>query len=274
MKKVVSFSMGRSSARAVLLAIDKYGFKNVDVVLMDTGGEHPLSYKFAKDMVDHFGISITCLRGDFSKPLGKGVGFNVVPLSECRHDLKPFKEMMAKYGVPYIGGMFCTDRMKLQPFKKYCDEKYGNKNYETILGIRADEPKRLRDKPFISYLADICDDEKQDILNFWSKQVFDLGIEDWNGNCVFCPKKSNLKLAAAQRDNPDLYSQWLDMIYDDSVRVDDKTGHWSKMYRGSQSLEQLISMFDGSTGEEIKARIRGAKHLDTGSCSESCEVFQ
>lgn len=273
MKKVVSFSMGRSSAKLVLVAIDKYGVDNVDVVLMDTGAEHPLSYKFLSDMVNHFKIKVTCLRGDFSKPLGKGVGYNIVPISECKHDLKPFSEMMTKYGAPYIGGMFCTDRMKLQPFKKYCDEKYGKKNYETILGIRADEPKRLREKPFISYLADICDDEKQDVLNFWKEQAFDLEIEEWNGNCVFCPKKSNLKLAAAQRDNPDLYADWLDMLYSNSVRVDGNTGHWSKMYRGSQSLEQLIAKFDGSTGDEIKARIRGGHHIDTNSCSESCEVF-
>src|SRR5690606_17383539 len=105
---------------------------------------------------------------------------------------------------------------------------------------------------------------KQDILDFWSKQVFDLEIEEWLGNCVFCPKKSNLKLAAAQRDEPELYHKWLEMLYSDSVRVDNKTGHWSKMYRGNQSLEQLIATFNGSTGEEIKARMRGAKHLDTG----------
>lgn len=322
MKKVVSLSMGRSSGRLALLAIDKYGADNVDLVLMDTGAEHPLTYKFARDMVKYFNLSITCLRGDFSAPLGQGTTFKVVPLSECKHDLKPFKEMMKKYGTPYIGGMFCTDRMKLQPYKKYCDEKYGKKNYETILGIRADEPKRLSKKPFISYLADICDDEKQDVLDFWSEQVFDLEIEEWNGNCVFCPKKSNLKLAAAQRDNSGLYVDWLDAMSSSDVRLVDtrtvslmkskgiipykllcgdrssvalrsrvesynshlftssnkKWNEYAKeasiaMYRGKQSLESLIATFDGSTGAEIKARIRGGHHIDTNSCSESCEVF-
>jgi len=274
MRKIVSFSGGRTSAKTVLMCVSIYGADNVDVVYMDTGAEHPLTYKFIKDLIDVFNVNVTCLRGDFSTPLGSGVGYKVVDINECEFDLKPFSEMMAKYGAPYIGGMFCTDRMKLTPFKKYCDDKYGKKNYETILGIRADEPKRLRLKERISYLADICDDEKQDILNFWKEQVFDLEIDEWLGNCVFCPKKSNLKLAAAQRDEPELYSQWLDMLYSDSVRVDDKTGHYSKMYRGNQSLEQLIATFDGSTGMEIKARIRGGKMIDTNSCSESCEVFQ
>ena len=90
----------------------------------------------------------------------------------------------------------------------------------------------------------------------------------------FCPKKSNLKLAAAQRDGPQMYLQWVEMLHADTVRIDNKTGHYSKMYRGKQSLESLIATFDGSTGEEIKARIRGGKMIDTNSCSESCEVFQ
>lgn len=273
MKKVVSFSGGRTSAKLVLLAINIFGVENVVVIFMDTGAEHPLTYKFIRQLVEAFEVEIVCLRGDFSAPLGGGVGYKVVALDDCKFDLVPFKEMMEKYGVPYIGGMFCTDRMKLKPYKKYCDDKFGKGNYETILGIRIDEPRRLSPKKGITYLADFCDDEKQDIIDWWSEQVFDLEIDEWLGNCVFCPKKSNLKLAAAQRDEPGLYLEWLEMLYSGSVRHDNNTGHWSKMYRGKKSLEQVIAMFDGSTGDEIKSRIRGAKMTESGSCSESCEVF-
>ena len=122
-------------------------------------------------------------------------------------------------------------------------------------------------------MVEISNDEKPDVLSWWSEQDFDLDIPEWLGNCVFCPKKSNLKLAAAKHDEPELYDDWLNMLYSDSVRVDDKTGCRSKMYRGKQSLEGLIATFDGSTGEEIKGRIRGNKLIDTNSCSESCEVF-
>lgn len=332
MKKVVSFSGGRTSAYLCHLIIERYGVENVEIVFMDTGFEHPSTYNFIRDCNKWLKSQITFLRGDFSMPLGGGVHYNVVGDRAIGCDGEPFADMMAKYGAPYIGGMFCTDRMKLKPFKKYCDDKYGKGNYETWLGIRHDEPKRLwgdnrkstksayrqllacgfddyemaalfadlRDgsrsldevgnlsclamelidirlkslsKDGLNYLSQISEFEKQDVLNFWSKTPFDLEIPEHLGNCVFCPKKSNLKLAAAQRDEPELYIKWLEMLYSDSVRVDDKTGRWSKMYRGKQSLENLIATFDGSTGDEIKARMRGAKHLDTGSCSESCEVF-
>ena len=181
--------------------------------------------------------------------------------------------MMEKYGVPYYGGAFCTDRMKLVPFKKYCDDTFGKGNYETWLGIRADEPNRLSQKDGIRYLAEISDFEKQDILDWWSEQDFDLNLDEWLGNCVFCMKKSDLKLAAAQRDEPGMYIEFLDAINGDSVRTGDKAGSVDSMYRRKRNLEQVVAMFDGSTGAEIKSRLRGAKMMDSGSCSESCEVF-
>jgi hypothetical protein len=322
MKKVVSFSGGRTSAYLCYLMKEMYG-DDVDFVFMDTGAEHIETYRFLRRVNQCFELNVTCLRGDFSLPIGKGVGYKVVDIDDIKPDLKPFSEMMEKYGTPYIGGMFCTDRMKLKPFKKYCDDKYGKGNYEAWLGIRADELSRVfgsglykalsntlglcdetilkiaqagkdRDDFFvlgeqvdddiflsvqdrfgagIRYMAEISDFDKQDVLDFWDGMPFDLYIDEWLGNCVFCPKKSNLKLAAAQRDEPEMYHEYLTALYGDSVRHDDKTGHWSQMYRGKKSLEQVIGMFDGSTGDEIKARIRGTKSTDTGSCSESCEVF-
>lgn len=276
MKKVVSFSGGRTSAYLTIKAIKMFN-GDVDVVCMDTGAEHPKTYdfikRFSKYIKTMYRLDITFLRTDFSSPLGEGNSYFDVGVNGIGPDIKPFKEMVKKYGVPYIGGMFCTDRMKLVPFTKYCQEKYGRGNYETWLGIRADEPKRLKPKNGIRYLAEISDFEKSDILDYWSKMPFDLEIPEQLGNCVFCPKKSNLKLAAAQRDEPELYHEFLEMLYSDDVRHDNKTGHWSQMYRGKKSLEQVVAMFDGSTGDEIKSRIRGAKMTETGSCSESCEVF-
>ena len=372
MKRVVSFSGGRTSAYLCKIMIDTYGRDNVDFIYMDTGAEHQKTYEFIRRVNNEFGLNLICLRGDFSRPLGAGVGYSVVDINSLKSDLKPFKEMMNKYGVPYIGGMFCTDRMKLKPFQKYCNDAYGKNNYETWLGIRIDEPSRYlssdvvklmsdedsdnemfadlfktmrlndgdpkgeydifdgmwpepssydkanfdnswdravsaidsafknKTKNNLFYMMEISDYQKEDILNWWGKKTrrvykalkrknkrfgkssfqkvfntapFDLNLDEWSGNCEFCPKKSNLKLAASQRDSSKSYIKYIDALYSDTVRVDDNTGHYSKMYRGKQSLESLIASFDGVTGKEIKARIRGSKMIDTNSCSESCEVF-
>lgn len=246
---------------------------NTHFIFMDTGFEHPKTYEFIRNVNKEFKLDLVCLRTDFTPALGKGNKYKIVGIDDICSDMQPFKDMMEKYGVPYIGGMFCTDRMKLVPFKKYCDENYGKGNYETWLGIRIDEPRRLRKKHGYRYLAEISGFEKDDILDFWKSQSFDLDLPEYLGNCVFCPKKSNLKLAAAHRDEPLIYKQFVTALNSDSVRNDNKTGHWSDMYRGWQSLEQLIKTFDGLSDREIKARIRGAKMEDTGSCSESCEIF-
>ena len=330
-KKVVSDSGGRSSKFLAKFMLDKYGKDNVDFVFMDTGEEHEETYKFIRSCNKAFGLDLTCLRGDFSLPIGAGVGYRVVSIDDIKPDSKPFEEMMAKYGVPYIGGMFCTDRMKLKPYKKYCDKTYGKNNYETWLGVRYDEPKRLvgdnknkelsaykqlkidglnddcisllyvnaredikeldrwqisdlskallvkridyLNKENLHYLAEICEHEKEDILSFWSEMPFDLQCDEWSGNCKFCPKKSDLKLAASKIDSPQGYDNFNRSLRSDSVRVDDNTGHYSKMYRGKQSLVSLIARFVGLTGDEIKTRIRGGKMIDANSCSESCEVF-
>ncbi len=91
MKQVVSFSGGRTSAYLCFLMKQKYG-RDLEIVFMDTGFEHPETYKFIRLCNAIFNLNITCLRGDFSLQLNKGVGYKVVPLSDCKLDFKPFLE--------------------------------------------------------------------------------------------------------------------------------------------------------------------------------------
>ena len=274
MQKVVSFSGGRTSAYLVwLIEKTKKAGEKIVYIFMDTGAEHQKTYDFVRAVAKNFGVEIICLRVCITPELGKANGYKLIPIDEIGPDLKPWSGMVKKYGVPYFGGAFCTDRMKLGPFTKYCNEHFGKGNYETWLGIRADEPNRLSKKDGIRYLAEISDLDKQDVIDWWRKQDFDLGIDEWLGNCVFCMKKSDLKLAAAQRDEPASYIDFLECINSDDVRVGEKVGRVSSMYRRKRSLEQVIATFDGSTGDEIKSRIRGGKMVESGSCSESCEVF-
>lgn len=278
MKNVVSFSGGRTSAYLCHLMIEKYGAENVDIVYMDTGAEHPKTYEFIKKCVEYFGIELICLQADFNQPLGKGHTYKIVDVKDLKQDLVngPYAQMVKKYGTPGSASAWCTSRMKEETHDKYCNDKYGKGNYETWLGIRADEPKRLsginKDNS-IRYMAEISDYEKEDVLNWWASQSFDLEIPEWLGNCVFCFKKSDLKIAAAARDEPELYQEWLSMINEAIERPEQDRASRHIMYRKKRRIEQVIATFDGSTGDEIKARMRGAKHLDTGSCSESCEVF-
>lgn len=100
-KKVISFSGGRTSAYLVNLMRDD---PNARFVFMDTGAEHPATYEFVRNVVKHFGIELTCLRVDVNPELGKGNGYKVVSIDDIRQDLEPWRAMIQKYGVPYVGG--------------------------------------------------------------------------------------------------------------------------------------------------------------------------
>ena len=137
----------------------------------------------------------------------------------------------------------------------------------TWLGMRADEPKRIKPKPGIRYLAEISDFEKQDVIDWWSEQPFNLEIQEHLGNCVFCIKKSLQKVALATKDEPEMAAQFIQAIQDFDTKPD------KMMYRSNNSLEQVIALFSDTGRDELASRMTSMRQYDTGSCSESCEAF-
>lgn len=271
MKNIVSFSGGRSSAYMVYQLMRSH--PDTDFIFMDTGAEHPKTYEFIKNIVEHWGIKLTCLRVVVNPELGQANSYREITLDELTQDLQPFRDVCYKYGLPYLGGAFCTRSMKLEPFTRYCNEKYGKNNYQTWLGIRADEPKRLKPKDGYKYLADISDFDKQDIINWWKRQPFDLEIPEHLGNCVFCVKKGVNKIALAARDEPKMAENFINLIDDPNIRVVERRQQENKiMYRGNHSLVSIIAMYQRYSREEIANTIRGNRAFDSGSCSESCEI--
>ncbi|QHJ80315.1 MAG: phosphoadenosine phosphosulfate reductase [Bacteriophage sp.] len=268
MINVVSFSGGRTSAYMTLEVLKIH--PDAEVIYMDTGAEHPATYEFIRNFSREFDVKITCLRVVPDPRMRKPSTYEVLAVDEIGPDLEPWRRMVRKYGVPYVGGAFCTDRMKTVPFTKYCNEKYGRGNYERWLGIRVDEPKRLGNRgDRFHYLADISDFEKQDVLDWWREQKFDLGIQEHLGNCVFCIKKSLQKVALATKDEPELAGDFIDMIYGEQAHM---KGH-PKMYRNKMALPQVIALFGNTGRDELASRMRSMRQYDTGSCSESCEAF-
>lgn len=270
---VVSFSGGRTSAYLVHLMEQRRIKEDLDVryIYMDTGAEHPKTYEFIKNVVSHWSINLTCLRVVVNPELGQGNSYEVIPVSEIKHDLEPWKAIVKKYGLPYPAGAFCTREMKFNPVTKYCKDNFDE--YTTWIGIRVDEQNRLRLKDGINYLADISDFEKDDINHWWSKQPFDLNIPEHLGNCVFCIKKSVNKIALAARDEPILAKQFIDVINGDVREVNREQQSSQIMFRGNNSLEGVIALFKDHSRDEIANVVKGSGGYKSGSCSESCEAF-
>ncbi|PHM48390.1 phosphoadenosine phosphosulfate reductase domain-containing protein [Xenorhabdus sp. KK7.4] len=279
MINVVSFSGGRTSAYLVYLMEQrrKQG-EDVRYVFMDTGAEHPSTYRFVRELVKFWDIPLVVLQADINPQLGASNGYTIWEPKDIQTRmpiLKPFTEMVKKYGTPYIGGAFCTDRLKLRPFRDYCNDHFGRGNYQTWIGIRADEPRRLTRKGGVSYLADISDVDKQDVLDWWQEQPFDLSLPEHLGNCVFCIKKSAKKLGLACRDEPGLKIQFEEQcINADYIRDGHRKTPKDIMYRGNMSLDGIARMYSNVDYQNLYQEMIAAKRFDTGSCSESCEIFQ
>lgn len=289
---VVSFSGGRSSALLVYLMEIKRKKENWNVhfIFMDTGFEHTQTYDFIRNMVKHWGIKLTVIRVVVNPTFGIGVTYKEISLDEMKCDLKPWKEMVSKYGLPTIQTPRCTSRLKSEPHDKFCDAKWGRGNYITWLGIRCDEPNRLKhfqanidmfdDKKVtrpIRYLAELSPLGKAGVIDWWKDQLFDLGIPDYLGNCVFCVKKSEAKLWAAAKVEPELAEEFKEMIMSDDVReLPNQPFKQGVIYRGHISIEDVIKLSKVLPLKELEETMEETAYfeLDEPSfCSESCEVF-
>lgn len=270
MKQIVSFSGGRTSAYLVHLMRER----GADFIFLDTGAEHPATYQFIRDVVKHWQINLVCLRVVVNPVLKQANTYRVVELADIGPDLQPWRDICDKYGTPYLHGPFCTRVLKKEVFDRYCADHYPD-GHETILGIRADEPKRLKPRAGVVYLADLSDFEKPDILAWWKQQPFDLQIPEHLGNCVFCVKKRPNKIALAARDEPVLASEFMQVIHSPTVRpVPHRKQQNNKiMYRFNTSLEQIIATSAPLSRDDIYEALKGDHAFDAGTCSESCEVF-
>lgn len=188
----------------------------------------------------------------------------------------------------------CNKNYKLSAYKQLKAINYQDYEISDLFNLLSNDLDRINDIEFfcipeetkvllfkrittqkkigLRYLAQISKFTKQDVLNFWRDQSFDLQINDHLGNCVFCVKKSALKVTLASRDEPILFKEWAQMILSKNVRLmpADKfgTGH---VYRGWLTPDKLIAQFSDISDEELRQRVYKTK--DDGSCSESCEAY-
>lgn len=317
-KRIVNLCMsgGRTSAYMVeqVLHLNQEGcFWDTDtrfiITFANTGREHEKTLEFVKNCSERWAKlyvnSVVWLEAvvhaDRLPCSHKVVDFN----SACR-DGAVFEAVTAKYGLPNGTFLHCTRELKENPIMSYMEsigESKGrivNKqlvraSYETWIGIREDEPKRLggnkngkqlkfyplaerikvdnikihSDFQYDPYESIKCD--KQDVLDFWEDMPFDLDLPEHLGNCIDCHKKSNKKLNMVYNDmgiDAFKFTAYLDNQYSE-VKAQILEGKLipRKRFRGYLNTKELIGVFE-STEVDTKDRSE-----ESGGCSESCEPF-
>lgn len=263
-----SFSGGRTSAYMTRWLLQRYDRSKVLTLFANTGREHPrtLDFVHACDMV--MGFNTVWLEAVVHPEDGVGTTHRVVTYETASRDGGPYEEMIKKYGLPNISFPHCTRELKLRPMHSYL-RSLGHEpsKIPTAIGIRADEKRRVKNQPNIFYvLVDSEPTDKQDVLDWWGEYPFmDLGIEEFEGNCLGCFKKSLAKQFAQYDKDPSVY-EWTDRMEKQYAHAGAGEGP-RVFFRGNRSTEQLIQLRRSAAGFD-------PRHVVDGGCSESCEVYE
>lgn len=234
---VVSFSGGRSSAMMcyILENDPKYRQAKKHYVFANTGRELDYTLMFINDVSWLFDIKVHYIEAEVNHHERKSTGFKIV---ENRGDLsingEPFKEVVEKYGLPNVSFPHCTRELKINPINAFIKDFLGlsKGEYLQAIGMRFDEPRRVKPNP--EFIYPLYDNKvtKQDVTDFWEhpdRRTFNLALEEFEGNCDFCFKKSWNKLKMMAKKHPHRLLWWNDLERKYGSNTEDVK---SNLYRG------------------------------------------
>ena len=281
---VISFSGGRTSGYLTKrLLEEKNKWKDIIVIFANTGQEHEKTLEFINNCDKKFGFNTVWIEAVAHPGRKKASTAKIVNFETASRDGKPFEDIIEKYGIPWSKAGHCTRELKEQPIKNYLRDLGLNKtNRVMAIGIRADESHRkskfAEENNFIYPLID-WDIDKEDVLSWWEDQDFDLEIPEHMGNCVWCWKKSYIKLVTVMREKPEAFDfpERMEKLHGRTGNIAQKVlnngvlkGQKSiKFFRGFKTVEDIRKM----AAEKDDVFIDEHFMRISGGCSEECQPF-
>ena len=205
---VINFSGGRTSAYMTKKLIDE-GLQNYIVTFQNTGKEVQGTLDFINECDKRWNLNIVWL--EYRKP----ASFEIVSYESASRNGRPYDELLEQRpsAIPNMQFRYCTMELKIQTLKRYL-KSIDVKEYTSFNGIRYDEPRRwnkIKDNDFDVELPLVkWKTNKQDVLNWWKEQDFDLQVNEPYGNCDCCFLKGKGKLAIIAKEKPELFDWWID----------------------------------------------------------------
>lgn len=265
----VSFSGGKSSAYMARRLQLEYGEKFTIIFLFaNTGQEREETLLFIKQCAENWGMHIVWVEAVFHA--GRvATTHRIVTFETASRHGEPFEAMIEKYGLPNKSYPHCTRELKLAPMYDYLNS-IGWVTFKVAIGIRADEPRRLRkdaEKAGIVYpLAHWFETDKQDVNDWWLEQSFNLNLKSYEGNCSWCWKKSFIKHFRLIDSVPEIYA-FPDRMEKTHALTNSRHGV-RVMFRENNTADNLFSM-----RAEYGVKLPPSEDDDSGDgCSESCDV--
>jgi hypothetical protein len=253
----------------------------IKVVFSNTGKESEGTLSFVKQCSDKWNIPVVWVEpthkdenGNWHSKKGWKVKHRIVTFESASRKGEPSEEMISVLGIPTTNAPFCSDQLKRKAIESYL-KSVGWKKYWKALGIRIDEIDRVNSNykakrilyPFIT----LKPTRKNEVLDWFKEQDFDLKINPDLGNCDNCWKKDILRLVRNARNYPETFGWWQDMT--------DKYGNLNprnselkppfNFFRGNLSPKDIFKL--SRLPDNKISRLASKEKLD--GCSESCEAF-
>jgi len=217
----ISFSGGRTSAYMLWRVLQSNrGLPDEAIVCFaNTGKEDEATLEFVRDCQINWGVKINWL--EFRDNEKK---YEVVSFETASRNGEPFETLIKKRNyLPNPVSRFCTVELKVRTIHRYLKDN-GWKEWDSMLGIRADEKRRLakignqdygKHEEKIAPLGE-ANITKQDVGDFWKQQSFDLKLPNINGvtmhgNCDLCYLKGGAQILSLIQEKPERAVWWAKM---------------------------------------------------------------
>lgn len=181
------------------------------VCFANTGKEEEATLQFVHDCESQWNIKIHWLEYTFEEPK-----FKVVDFHSASRNGEPFAELIKKKNyLPNPVSRFCTQELKVLTIERYL--KSLDIDADTMVGVRADEPRRvgkLRARGLLIPLVD-ANIGQDHVQAFWKTQPFNLKLNFQDGqtalgNCDLCFLKGTNHTLGLIRDKPQRAVWWIE----------------------------------------------------------------
>ena len=216
----ISFSGGRTSAYMLSRVLENNGGMPIEarVLFCNTGKEEEATLRFVHECGTRWGVHITWLEYQ------PGGGFAVTSFKDAKRDGEPYEAVIAQRGgtLPNPRSRYCSSELKTRTMHRHL-RSIGWDEWETMIGIRADEPRRVAKFRFNPHpetkaeyvrvpLADAFV-TAQEVGDFWRSQPFDLELPNNNGktmhgNCDLCFLKPAHQVFSLIAEKPERSVWW------------------------------------------------------------------
>jgi 3'-phosphoadenosine 5'-phosphosulfate sulfotransferase (PAPS reductase)/FAD synthetase len=184
----------------------------------NTGKEEEATLEFVRDIGLNWGIDIIWLE------YREGAEFEVVTFDTASRQGEPFEAVIRQRGgiLPNPRSRYRSSEMKTRTIHRYL-RSIGITEWETMIGVRADEPRRVAkfrfnphpETPDEFVRIPLADDFVSSgmVGDFWKSQTFDLALPNINGktlhgNCDLCMLKPAKQVFSLIAEKPERAIWW------------------------------------------------------------------